>query len=218
MKSIMMPVIAGAIAAAALGLAGAANAAPSGPTTAAQTVSNLQAQGFQVILNKIGTAPLEQCVVSGPDLLADGFRGTGSDGRHRHDGHGEDRVRRPGVLIIRTADPLVPAVVRAVVPLGWQLLGFERVVDPGAVWAGAGPTFEDEQHLAHPIAVLAVGDLPPASALESTMCLVDRSMYPIAVANSCDTGGALARPIAADWFRCLAGGPSHVGEQVQSAW
>ena len=64
MKSIMMPVIAGAIAAAALGLAGAANAAPSGPTTAAQTVSNLQAQGFQVILNKIGTAPLEQCVVS----------------------------------------------------------------------------------------------------------------------------------------------------------
>ncbi len=64
MKSIMMPVIAGAIAVTALGLAGAANAAPSGSTTAAQTVNNLQAQGFRVIVNKFGTAPLEQCVVS----------------------------------------------------------------------------------------------------------------------------------------------------------
>lgn len=64
MKSFMMPVIAGAITAAALGLAGAANAAPSVPTTAAQTVNNLQAQGFRVIVNKFGTAPLEQCVVS----------------------------------------------------------------------------------------------------------------------------------------------------------
>ena len=36
-----------------------------------------------------------------PDLLADGFRSTGGDGRHRHDGDVEDRVRRRGVLIIR---------------------------------------------------------------------------------------------------------------------
>ena len=57
-------IAAGAIAVAAVGLAGAANAAPSGPTTASQTVSNLQAQGFHVILNKIGTAPLDQCVVN----------------------------------------------------------------------------------------------------------------------------------------------------------
>ena len=64
MKSIMMPVVAGAMTIAALGLAGAANAAPSGPTTASQTVSNLQARGFHVILNKIGTAPLDRCVVS----------------------------------------------------------------------------------------------------------------------------------------------------------
>lgn len=54
----------GAIAAAALGLAGAANAAPSGPTTASQTVGELQSGGFHVILNKVGTAPLDQCVVS----------------------------------------------------------------------------------------------------------------------------------------------------------
>ncbi len=64
MKSLMMPAIAGAIAVTALGFAGAANAAPSGPTTASQTVSNLQARGFHVILNKVGTAPLENCVVN----------------------------------------------------------------------------------------------------------------------------------------------------------
>ena len=64
MKSLMMPVVTGAIAVTALGLAGSAGAAPSGPTTAAQTVSNLQARGFHVILNKVGTAPLEECVVN----------------------------------------------------------------------------------------------------------------------------------------------------------
>lgn len=65
MKAFMLPVIAaGAIAAAAVGLAGAASAAPSGPATAAETVSTLQAAGFQVIVNKIGTASLDQCVVN----------------------------------------------------------------------------------------------------------------------------------------------------------
>ncbi len=44
-------------------MAGAANAAPSGPETASQAVTSLQAQGFHVILNKIGTAPLNQCAV-----------------------------------------------------------------------------------------------------------------------------------------------------------
>ena len=53
----------GAMAVAALGLAGAANAAPSGPASAAETVNSLQARGFHVILNKIGTAPLAQCAV-----------------------------------------------------------------------------------------------------------------------------------------------------------
>ena len=53
----------GAMAIAALGLAGAANAAPSGPTTASDALKSLQAQGFHVILNKTGTGPLDQCVV-----------------------------------------------------------------------------------------------------------------------------------------------------------
>ena len=65
MKSIVLPAIAaGAIATAALGLAAAAGAAPSGAPDASQTVSQLQARGFDVIVNKLGTTPLDQCVVS----------------------------------------------------------------------------------------------------------------------------------------------------------
>jgi hypothetical protein len=55
---------AGAFASAALGLAGAANAAPSGPASVDQTISRLQARGYQVILNKVGSAPLSQCAIS----------------------------------------------------------------------------------------------------------------------------------------------------------
>ncbi len=54
-----------AMAFAAVGLAGVANAAPSGPESASQTVSTLQAHGFHVILNKTGTAPLDSCVANG---------------------------------------------------------------------------------------------------------------------------------------------------------
>jgi hypothetical protein len=65
MKSFTLPVIAaGAIATAALGLAGVAGAAPSAAIDASQTVAQLQARGFDVIVNKLGTAPLDQCVVS----------------------------------------------------------------------------------------------------------------------------------------------------------
>jgi hypothetical protein len=65
MKSFTLPAVtAGAIAAAALGLAGAAGAAPSGAVDALQTVGQLQARGFDVIVNKFGTAPLDQCSVS----------------------------------------------------------------------------------------------------------------------------------------------------------
>jgi hypothetical protein len=64
MKSFTISVITGAaLAAAALGFAGAANAAPAGPSGADQTVRQLQADGLTVILNKVGTAPLDQCTV-----------------------------------------------------------------------------------------------------------------------------------------------------------
>jgi hypothetical protein len=55
----------GALAAAALGLAGAAAAAPSGGSSAGDTVKNLQAQGYNVQLNGSATAPLSQCIVTG---------------------------------------------------------------------------------------------------------------------------------------------------------
>ena len=62
MKSFSTAIVAGAVAAAAVGFAAAANAAPSG-VTAAQTVGQLRSQGFDVIVNKVGTAPLDRCVV-----------------------------------------------------------------------------------------------------------------------------------------------------------
>lgn len=64
MKLFTIPAMAaGALAAAALGFAGAASAAPTGPSNADQTVRQLQADGTTVILNKFGTAPLDQCTV-----------------------------------------------------------------------------------------------------------------------------------------------------------
>lgn len=64
MKPFILPVIAGAIATAAIGLADVAAAAPSGAADASQTIGQLQASGFDVVVNKLGTAPLDHCVVS----------------------------------------------------------------------------------------------------------------------------------------------------------
>lgn len=64
MKSFTIPVLAaGVLATAAMAFAGAANAAPSGAGSADQTVRELKADGLTVILNKTGTAPLDQCTV-----------------------------------------------------------------------------------------------------------------------------------------------------------
>lgn len=43
----------------------AASAAPSGPRSVTDTVASLEAQGFKVIVNKVGHAPLDQCSVGG---------------------------------------------------------------------------------------------------------------------------------------------------------
>jgi hypothetical protein len=51
------------LAAAILGLAAPADAAPAGPGNAQDTISSLQAQGYTVIVNKQGTAPLNQSTV-----------------------------------------------------------------------------------------------------------------------------------------------------------
>jgi hypothetical protein len=64
MKNLLYTILAaGALASAALGLAGSANAAPSGPSVDA-TVNQLRAQGFNVIVNRVGTAPLDQCTLN----------------------------------------------------------------------------------------------------------------------------------------------------------
>ena len=51
------------LAAAVIGLAAPAVAAPTGPGDAQQTIDVLRAQGYTVIVNRIGTAPLEQAHV-----------------------------------------------------------------------------------------------------------------------------------------------------------
>lgn len=41
-----------------------AAAAPTGPDSVQDTVNRLESNGFKVILNKVGAAPLDQCTIS----------------------------------------------------------------------------------------------------------------------------------------------------------
>jgi len=56
-------VAASGLAAAILGLAAAAAAAPSGPGSAQDTINKLKADGYNVIVNRVGGTPLEQAAV-----------------------------------------------------------------------------------------------------------------------------------------------------------
>ncbi len=53
----------GAFVAMALGLPAGAQAAPSGIGSAQDTVNELERNGFKVMLNKMGTGPLDHCTV-----------------------------------------------------------------------------------------------------------------------------------------------------------
>ncbi|OBF30929.1 hypothetical protein A5724_23270 [Mycobacterium sp. ACS1612] len=55
--------IAGGFAAAILGLAAPAAAAPTGPGSAQDTINKLQADGYNVIVNRVGGTPLDQATV-----------------------------------------------------------------------------------------------------------------------------------------------------------
>lgn len=55
--------IAGGFAALIVGLAAPAQAAPAGPGTAEQTINQLQSQGYNVIVNRIGSTPLSEASV-----------------------------------------------------------------------------------------------------------------------------------------------------------
>ena len=56
-------VLAGGLTAAILGLAGPAGAAPTGPGNAKDTINQLQAYGYHVIVNRVGSTPLDQATV-----------------------------------------------------------------------------------------------------------------------------------------------------------
>jgi hypothetical protein len=56
-------VAASALTAAVVGLAAPVQAAPSGPGNAQQTISELQSQGYTVIVNRIGNAPINEATV-----------------------------------------------------------------------------------------------------------------------------------------------------------
>ena len=61
---VLTSLVAVVLAAAALGLTAPANAAPTGPSSVDTAMDHLRAQGYEVIVNRVGTAPLEQCTVS----------------------------------------------------------------------------------------------------------------------------------------------------------
>lgn len=53
-----------AVAAAALGSAGAATAAPTGPPSVTDTVRNLEAKGYEVILTTVGGGDPSKCSIT----------------------------------------------------------------------------------------------------------------------------------------------------------
>lgn len=62
-KSRIIVAVVGGVAAVAIGLAGPVAAAPNGPSNAQQTIKELQSQGYTVIVNRVGSSPLDQASV-----------------------------------------------------------------------------------------------------------------------------------------------------------
>lgn len=58
-------IVAGGLAAATLGLAAPAAAAPTGPGNAQETINELKADGYNVIVNRVGGTPLHEATVVG---------------------------------------------------------------------------------------------------------------------------------------------------------
>jgi hypothetical protein len=62
-KFVLNTLAAGTLVSTALGLTATANAAPSGLSSVESTVNQLKSQGYQVVVNRVGTAPLDQCTI-----------------------------------------------------------------------------------------------------------------------------------------------------------
>ena len=56
-------IVAAGLSAATLGLTAPAVAAPTGPGNAQETINELKADGYNVIVNRVGGTPLEQATV-----------------------------------------------------------------------------------------------------------------------------------------------------------
>ena len=63
-KILFTSFVAGALASAALGLAATAAAAPSGPSTVDDTINQLRAQGFNVLVSRVDNAAVNQCTLN----------------------------------------------------------------------------------------------------------------------------------------------------------
>ena len=63
-KILAAALTAGGMTAVTLGLANMASAAPTGPSQVEQTMRTLEASGYNVIVNRSGSAPLDSCTVS----------------------------------------------------------------------------------------------------------------------------------------------------------
>jgi hypothetical protein len=63
-KTLFTSLAAGALASAALGLAGTASAAPSGPSAVDDAINQLRAQGFNVLVNRVESAAADQCTLN----------------------------------------------------------------------------------------------------------------------------------------------------------
>ena len=63
-KFIITTVTASVLSSAGLTLAATAVAAPTGPSSVDQTVNQLTADGYTVIVNKVGAASVNQCTVA----------------------------------------------------------------------------------------------------------------------------------------------------------
>ena len=62
-------IVASGLAAGVIGLAAPAIAAPSGPGSAQQTIAQLEQQGFNVIVNHVGSTPLQQDGLRGREVV-----------------------------------------------------------------------------------------------------------------------------------------------------
>ena len=98
-------------------------------------------------------------------------------------------------------------------PVGWEFFGFAGVVAPGA---GAGlVAFEQDEHIAHVVAPLALLDLAPTRLIDPPGLGVDRPLVSNRAAGAGDPQGFLPRPATPARCGCATGG-SQLGKQVVS--